>query len=220
MSKYKLIVFDLDGTLLDTTEGILKSVKETLLHYNLREIDDDIIQSFIGPPIQDSLETHYGLKGVKLLEATNYFRTIYSEENLLYAKAYNGIYDLFQYMKENGFISSVATYKREDYAICLLKSFHFDHYSDILFGADNLNILKKNDIIRKCIEKANINNYSEVLMVGDTLHDFKGAEQIGVDFLAVTYGFGFKSKEDFGNLNCIAIADNPLEIINILKSNI
>ena len=217
MSKYKLIVFDLDGTLLDTTEGILKSVKQTLNHYKLNETSDDIIQSFIGPPIQNSLELYYGLTGLELQDATNYFRSIYSEQNLLYAKVYNGIYDLFQFMKDNGFISSVATYKREDYAVRLLNSFHFDKYSDILFGSDNYNILKKEDIIRKCIEKANILDYSEVLMVGDTMHDFNGSKQIGVDFLAVTYGFGFKTKKDFENLSCIAIVDSPLEIINILN---
>ncbi len=217
MSKYKLIVFDLDGTLLDTTEGILKSVKDTVSHYNLPEIGDDVIQSFIGPPIQNTFEKHYGLTDNDLQEATDYFRTVYSQQNLLFARVYDGIYELFQYMKDNGFVSSVATYKREDYAIRLLKSFHFDDYSDILFGADNFNQLKKNDIIRKCIEKANIKDYSEVLMVGDTLHDSEGAEQIGVDFLAVTYGFGFKSKTECENMNCVAVVDTPLEIINLLN---
>jgi phosphoglycolate phosphatase len=217
MSKYKVIVFDLDGTLLDTTEGILKSVKETVEHYNLPRIGDEVIQSFIGPPIQDSLEKYYSLKSAQLQEATDYFRNIYSQKNLLYASVYDGVYDLFQYMKNHGFISSVATYKREDYAIRLLKSFHFDDYSDILFGADNFNKLKKNDIIRKCIEKANIHNHAEVLMVGDTLHDSIGAEQIGVDFLAVTYGFGFKNKKECEKVNCIAAVDTPLGITGILK---
>ena len=218
MSKYKLIVFDLDGTLLDTTEGILKSVKETVSHYNLPEIGDEVIQSFIGPPIQNSFEKYYGLTGKELQEATDYFREVYSQKNLLYARVYDGIYDLFQFIKINGLVSSVATYKREDYAIKLLKSFQFDDYSDILFGADNFNLLKKNDIIRKCIEKATIKDYSEVLMVGDTLHDSVGAEQLGVDFLAVTYGFGFKSKDEYKNIKCIAVVDSPLEIINVLNN--
>lgn len=220
MSKYKLIVFDLDGTLLDTTEGILKSVKETVSHYNLPEIGDDVIQSFIGPPIQNSFENHYGLTGKDLQDATDYFRTVYSQKNLLYARVYDGIYDLFQYLKDNGLVSSVATYKREDYAIRLLNSYHFDEYSNIMFGADNFNKLKKNDIILKCIEKVQITDYSQVLMIGDTLHDSVGAEQIGVDFLAVTYGFGFKTKKEWESVNCIAVVDSPLEIINVLKNRI
>jgi phosphoglycolate phosphatase len=218
MSKYKLIIFDLDGTLLDTSEGILKSVKETVSHYNLYEIGEDIVQSFIGPPIQNSLEKYYGLTGEDLQEATEYFRNIYSQENLLYARAYAGIYELFQYLKTNGFVSSVATYKREDYAIRLLKSFHFDDYTDILFGADNFNKLKKDDIIRKCIEKAEIKDYSQVLMVGDTAHDSLGAEKLGIDFLAVTYGFGFKNEKECTNVKCIAVVDTPLKIINALNN--
>lgn len=220
MSKYKLLVFDLDGTLLDTTDGILKSLKKTVFHYNLPEIEDNVIQNFIGPPIQNSLEKYYGLTGSELIKVTEYFRRIYSGENLLYARVYDGIYDLFQYLKDNGFVCSVATYKREDYAIKLLKAFHFDDYSYILFGADNYNKLKKDDIIRKCIEKANIKDYSEVLMVGDTLHDSIGSEQVGVDFLAVTYGFGFKNKKECKDVNCIAVVDSPLEIINVLNGKI
>jgi len=54
-------------------------------------------------------------------------------------------------------------------------------------------------------------------MVGDTLHDSIGADQIGIDFLAVTYGFGFKNKKECENVNCIAVVDTPLEIINVLN---
>ncbi len=218
MSKYKHVIFDLDGTLLDTTEGILKSVKETVSYFNLPELEDKIIQSFIGPPIQNSLEKYYGLSGKKLQEATDYFRKVYSQKNLLYAKVYNGIFDLFQYLKDNGIINSIATYKREDYAIKLLKSFHFDNYTDIYYGADNFNKLKKDDIIRKCIEKGGIDNYSEILMIGDTIHDAIGAENIGVDFLAVTYGFGFKKEEECRDIKWVAVVDTPLKIIKVLNS--
>lgn len=220
MSKYKLIVFDLDGTLLDTTEGILKSVKETLIHFQLDEIKDDVIQSFIGPPIQNSLEKYCGLKGALLQEATDYFRTTYSGENLFHAKVYEGIYELLLYLKNCGITSSVATYKREDYAIRLLRSFHFDDYTPIFYGADNFNKLKKEDIILKCIDRAEIKDFSKILMVGDTIHDSMGAEKLGIDFLGVTYGFGFKNEEDCIDLKCIAVVDSPLKIINAINSQI
>jgi phosphoglycolate phosphatase len=86
MSKYKLIIFDLDGTMLDTTNGILKSIKETVSHYKLPELNDKVIQGFIGPPIQNSLEEHYGLIGSHLQEVTNYFRNLYSKDNLYKAE--------------------------------------------------------------------------------------------------------------------------------------
>jgi phosphoglycolate phosphatase len=217
MSKYRLLIFDLDGTLLDTAEGIIKSVKETISFFNLNEIGDEVIQNFIGPPIQNSLEKHCGIAGKELQEATNYFREVYSQKNLLYAKVYEGIYDLFQYLKDNSFIISIATYKREDYALKLLHSYNFDKYTDIFFGADNLNQLKKEDIIRKCIEKAGKYDRSEILMIGDTMHDSIGAENVGIDFLAVTYGFGFKNGNDCQSTKCIAYVDTPLKIINVLN---
>ena len=54
-------------------------------------------------------------------------------------------------------------------------------------------------------------------MIGDTLHDYTGSKLIGIDFMAVTYGFGFKSKPDYEKLDCIAVVDTPLEIIKALN---
>ena len=77
--------------------------------------------------------------------------------------------------------------------------------------------LKKEDIIRKCIDKAEIKDFSKILMIGDTIHDSEGAERIGIDFLGVTYGFGFKNEEDWISLKCIALVDSPLQIINAIN---
>lgn len=213
--KYKLVIFDLDGTLLDTTEGILNSVKHTISAFSLPMLSDKELRTFIGPPIQFSLNKHYGLEGEKLQEMTDCFRLEYSTKHLLKAAPYEGIFYLLEKLSINGIRCAVATYKREDYALKLLNYYGFNKYMNIMYGADNENKLKKKDIIIKCIESSGITDYNNVVMVGDTTHDSSGAFELGIDFIGVTYGFGFK-KEDKNNHNFTGMAENPEEILNLI----
>lgn len=197
MNSYQLAIFDLDGTLLDTTEGVLSSVKYTIEQMGFEMLDDKALSAFIGPPIQDSFAKAYHLEGPILQEIATIFRNRYSTtEYLLQAKSYEGIYDLLEQLRLRGIQVAVATYKREDYARTLLKHYGFDRYTDIMFGGDHENKLKKKDIIEKCIVTANISGRDQVVMIGDTANDAIGAEGMGVDFLGVTYGFGFQTEND------------------------
>ena len=110
---------------------------------------------------------------------------------------------------------AVATYKREDYALRLLKHFDFDKYCDPMHGADNNNVLKKEDIILMCIDELGAKK-DECVLVGDTDNDAKGAMEAGIPFIAVTYGFGFKSSEDLGDYPCIGLAGSPLEVADLI----
>lgn len=216
MNKYKLVVFDLDGTLLDTSEGIMSSVRYAIEKTGRNMLSSEEIAAFIGPPIQDSFAAAYGLDKSAANEMAKVFRERYSSEDLLLAKPYEGIYDLLQELSVRGTKTAVATYKREDYAVRLLKSYHFDEYMDTMYGSDMEGLLKKQDIIEKCIAAAGVTK-EQVLMVGDTFNDEVGAEKLGVDFAAVSYGFGYKKAEDVPKKeNIIGCADTPLGLLNLV----
>jgi phosphoglycolate phosphatase len=217
MKNYKLVIFDLDGTLLDTTKGILASIGYTLNRLDLPLLQQDIMLSFIGPPVSDSFAKHYGLSGAVLQKAVEIYRDDYSNNRLFEAKPYAGIYDVFDYLRRNNIKTAIATYKREDYALRLLQYYKFDNYTNIIFGADNDNKLRKKDIIMKCINKAK-SSTKEVVVVGDTTHDAMGAESLNVDFIAVTYGFGFKMGENISCIKPVACVDSPLELITWFNS--
>ena len=216
MKRYDLVIFDVDGTLLDTTEGILEAQKYTIKKMGYEMPSEEELQSFIGPPVQDTYARLYGLEGPILQEIAEIFRNYYSTKSLLGARAYDGIYDLFDKMKEKGVRSAIATYKREDYALTLLRAFHFDRYTDIMYGGDNENKLKKKDIIEKCLKTAGVTDASQVVMIGDTCHDAIGAEKIGADFIGVTFGFGFKSREEVMAAGAVGSADTPAELCELL----
>ncbi|SEI97477.1 phosphoglycolate phosphatase [Lachnospiraceae bacterium A10] len=212
----KNVLFDLDGTLLDTTEGVLESVKYVIQELGLRELEDGELVQFIGPPIQNSFMKFYGVTENEAQQLGELFRNYYKNKALFLAKPYDGIYEVCNVMKMHGMKLAVATYKREDYAIELLKHFHFDEIFDVMHGADNNNRLKKSDIVQLCMKEMN-SNIDDCVLIGDTLHDSLGAFNAGVHFIPVTYGFGFNNIEELTQYPNIGVAKSTFDIWNIIS---
>ena len=212
--RYKAVIFDVDGTLLDTTEGVIESAVHTAKVFGCSELPYETMLQFVGPPIQDSFIRHYHFFVEEAQKAANVFRDYYKEKALFRAIPYEGIFQVCEQLKASKVIQAVATYKREDYAIDLLKHFKFDAYFDVIHGADNYNVLSKSDIIELCIEEIGFSK-DDCVLIGDTVHDASGAEKAGIDFIAVTYGFGFKPNENI-MVNHIAVADKPEDLIQFI----
>lgn len=213
MKKYEIAVFDVDGTLLDTTKGIMAAVKFAIDEMGFAPLSDEQILTFIGPPIRDSFARAYNLEGGILQTITDCFRNRYRDYELFNAVPYKGIYRVFDDLFNKGVKLAIATYKRQDLTEALLKHFDFDTYTNILYGADYENKLKKVDIIRKCMDDLGVHDYSNAVMIGDSSHDAIGAKQIGMDFIGVTYGFDFKSQDDVLGCGAIGAADSPEDIL-------
>lgn len=215
-SDYCAAIFDVDGTLLDTTEGIVSAVQYTIKQYGLSELSYKEYLSFIGPPIQNSFRIHYGIEDkIELQKIATIFRDRYKVYDLLKAKSYDGIYRLCDSLMKNNIKIAVATYKRQDYAIEILQHFGFHKYSDILIGADHDNKLTKADIIRKCIEELGFISTKDIVMIGDSDNDAEGAEKMGVDFIGVTYGFGFKSSADVMKYRtAVGCVNSPIDLLS------
>ncbi len=209
------VIFDLDGTLLDTSEGILESAKYAAASLGFPELSQESLLTFVGPPIQNSFIRHYGCSPETAQMAAEIFREYYKTNALFKAVPYKGIYPMFEDLQAKGIRMAVATYKREDYALSLLRHFGFDRFCHPMHGADNNNVLKKEDIIHMCLEEMSAKN-GETVLVGDTEHDASGAQKAGISFLAVTYGFGYKRAEDTSAYPSIGVADTPGKITEIL----
>lgn len=212
MEMYKAVIFDLDGTLLDTSLGIISSVKYAIKKNGYDELDNETMNSFIGPPIQKSFARVYGVSKEEADKVAADFRNHYSTVDLFKAELYNDIIKLLKLLKSKNIKIGVATYKREDYAKKLLDEFGITPYCDSIIGSDFEGKLTKSDIINLCIEEL-YEPKGNVVMVGDTVHDLDGAKNINVDFIAVTYGFGFKPNEE---IECDKICNKPMDIIDFV----
>ncbi|MCQ2519078.1 MAG: HAD-IA family hydrolase [Lachnospiraceae bacterium] len=191
----KYVIFDLDGTLLDTSVGVKQAICYTVKQYGLPVPTEEEMDTFIGPPIYESFVRYYKMSDEESKKATEIFRDAYKNQFLMGATAYDGIYDLLKKLKSLGIKTGVATNKRDDYAKVLLRGFGFDEYFDFILGSDMENKMKKPDIVIKCMEALGAVDKQEVILVGDTVFDMEAAEQIGIGFIGVTYGFGFSAKK-------------------------
>ena len=209
------VLFDLDGTLLDTTEGVLESTVHAAASLGCDPLPHETMLRFVGPPIQESFMRYYGMDMARAQEAANRFRDYYKENALFKAKPYPGLVETLKALSGSGIAIGVATYKREDYAIQVLRHFGIAPYCKSMHGADNFNRLTKADIVEMCIGELGADK-KEIVLVGDTEHDAVGAANAGVDFIGVTFGFGFKTESDVGgypNIGCIDSLEQIVELI-------
>lgn len=189
--QYQAVFFDLDGTLMDTSEGVLKAIDYIIDTFHLLPLSRDVKRSFIGPPIQQSFQMHYGCTPERASELAAAWRDAYRLYFLLDAVPYNGIYDLLRFLRRKGIKSGVATNKREDYTLQLLEHFSFKPLFDCIVGSDFAGKRSKTDMIRLCMEYTGVTDADKCLMIGDTTSDMTAAREAGIAFLGVSYGFGY-----------------------------
>lgn len=204
----RTVLFDVDGTLLDTSEGIIESVQHTIRALRLQPLSKAGLLSFIGPPIQQSLTRHFNLDAQQVQQAADIFRDYYKSKALFKATPYSGIHDLLESLSRHGLQIGVATFKREDYAIELLRHFGLAPLCQVIHGADNLNQMTKSDIINLCIDQFHCPP-ADVCYVGDTENDMLSARKSGTHFVGVTWGFGFRPHT--------SLPDGPLLTDNIAQ---
>lgn len=214
---YDFIIWDLDGTLLDTSEGVLSASQYAIDYFNFSRPSTEIMKTFIGPPIQCSFAKTFNLTEETAQEMAAVFRKQYKEKELFKAEPYPGIRELIQCLHRRGIKQAVATYKREDYTETIIDYFGFSPWLDVICGSDFAGKLTKTDIIVNAIKKIS-DQYSldRGVMVGDTENDIIGAENIGIDFIAVSYGFGFKCHEELKYNAVVGIASDVVELGNLL----
>ena len=217
--RFDLILFDLDGTVFDTANTILNSLKATVKNAGLRDLTEEEVNSFIGPPIIDSLKRYFPEKTDEEIEnLTKEYRKYYIENELLKAKPFPHIPELIAALKVNGYKVALATYKLMKCVTPLFDHYDMTKYFDTLRGSINEKGLTKTDIMRLAIEDCGIKDYDRVCMIGDTEHDYRGAMNLGVAFIGVNYGAGFKdlTEDEKKYSKCIGFVDDAIEILDLV----
>lgn len=216
MKKYNTVIFDLDGTLADTSLGIYNCYKYSLTQMGFDEPTNEKLGNVIGAPLLQSFIDNFKLCPAQAKRAVEIYRKRYSETGIYEAHLYEGIEELLQVLKLNGYKLCVATLKNEKFAKIMLESFKVSKYFDIIHGIDQHDKLRKEDLIMLCIEESNVSK-DESVLVGDSIYDANGAKACGIDFIGVSYGFGFKSKEEVYNSGAVKAVDDPQQLAEFLQ---
>lgn len=215
MDKYNTIIWDLDGTLADTSEGIYNSIRYVQQKMNLPQITNEQMRSHIGPPIQESYVRNFNLSGLKLEKAIQYHKEYANEKGLYEVQLYPGIIDLLELLRKKQCKQAVVTLKFEETAKKMLDYLNISCYFEFIYGTCPRLYLPKSEMIKKSIDIIN-SEKEKVLLIGDSFYDAIGASQAEIDFLPVTYGFGFLNKEDLKDYSHIGHCESAEKISDFL----
>lgn len=216
---YKYLLFDLDGTLTDPKEGITKCVQHGLQSIGIIENDEAVLLSFIGPPLQESFPSIYNLDEAQTTQAITAFRQRFSTIGLFENQAFDGAAEMLATIKSQCPDKKIAlaTSKPKEFAVRILEKYDLLQYFDILDGS-NLDGTKihKHEVIASVLTQLDISpeEYPQVLMIGDRLHDVEGAACFGIDCLGVTFGYG--SEEELQKAGAKYIVHTMEELQNFL----
>lgn len=200
----KIVVFDVDGTLFDTKQGILDALEDVCNHFGLDNFNREDGDKYIGPSIKASMMKYYGLDEERAEEATLYYRQVYVGLYIQNSKPYDGVLDVISKLKSVGYCLALATNK----TICQVEK---------LFSVTGMDLtqftyvktaleeggLTKTEMLKQIVDESG--SIASVVMVGDTDGDRKAAEEAGADFIGVSYGYGFNSQESYG----FVMVDSP-----------
>ena len=183
----KLIIFDMDGTLINSANVITSTINHVRVNLGLDKLQEDLILTSLNDPEINSALFFYGTDNFTKKQ-TELFTKYYSINCTKKIKLYDGIYDLLEYLKDD-FILSVATNASQEFANEMLNALDINKYFSYIIGADMVKHAKpKPDMIDKTLIKLNI-NAKDAILVGDSKKDVLAAQALNMDSILVNWGF-------------------------------
>lgn len=190
--RYSAVIFDFDGTICDTGEGILKSAKYALEAFGYDAPDYEELTCFIGPPLLITFQEKFGADAATADELVRKFRERYTNKGVFESKLYDGVKELLMKLKKDNIKIGIASSKPQDYIETLLDHFGIKSYFDVICGVSfTADCESKASIIARCQKELDTAG-NLCLMVGDKKYDIEGAKANLIDSAGVLWGYGTK----------------------------
>ena len=210
----KSILFDLDGTLTDSGEGIMNCAEFALRHFGIPVPARDTMRVFVGPPLSDTF-MRFGVPESNVQEAIEVYRSRYIPVGKYENALYPGIYQVLEALHRDGFKLYVATSKPEAMSIEILEHFEIAKFFDRICGASmDSSRSTKDEVIAYLLEE--VRPDGNLIMVGDTKYDVLGAAVHKLPTIGVSWGYG--TVEDLIEAGAVSIAHSPVELLSLLQN--
>lgn len=209
------ILFDLDGTLTDSGEGIINCAIIALEHFGLPIPSREELRVFVGPPLHDTF-IKFGVPADKTDEAIAIYRSRYIPIGKFENTPYQGIREMLEILQKKGHKLFVATSKPETTAIEILE--HFDlakYFKQICGAAMDRSRVNKEDVIAYLLNQNDASD--KIIMVGDTAFDVIGAKKHSIPTIGVSWGYG--SVQEMEAAGAATIVHTPDELLSRLECN-
>ncbi len=189
--RYDYAIFDFDGTLIDTSEGIVKSLVHILSkEFSINETDQQKLNRFIGPPLAATFEAEYGFKGEQLEKAMETYRAHYTKTGLYQSKMFPLLKQTLETLRDNNVKIGIASSKPAYLIHTLLEYFGLEEMFDTVVGVKGgmTQSHTKSECIEIALDHLGCKDKSRAVMVGDRCFDAVGAKDSNIDFIAAEYG--------------------------------
>jgi len=207
----KIVIFDMDGTLIDSKKDITISINYIReLHYNLPPLSEDFVVESINMDIRNLPKLFYGSDIYKDKDR-EVFEGHYAQQCVKNSYLYDGIKEMLETLVESGVKISVATNAPTQFALRMLKSLHVEHLFDMIIGADKVDVSKPNpEMLNKILEFCKFDKTKDkAWMVGDNSKDMMSAQNAGIDAMFATWGFSPQSEHEI-------TVKHPKEVLDIV----
>ncbi|MCQ2589772.1 MAG: HAD hydrolase-like protein [Treponema sp.] len=217
MACFENILFDFDGTICDTSEGIFASMQKVVDYYKLPYGVEDF-KKMIGPSLKESFTTIFHLPESEVNNAIKVYRDFYGVEGMYMCSPYDGVEDLIKKLRSLGKKIYVATSKPELYTKQIIERKGMTGLFDFIGGADlaEQKRIEKIQVINYVLVENGLESKKETcLMIGDRNYDIKGAHAAGFKACGILWGFG--NRQEFEECNADYICEKPLDVLNLIK---
>ena len=208
------ILFDLDGTIIDSGPGIIHSLLTALDVMGIDRPDESQWPSMVGPPLWEMF-SRFGLEGDDIDRAIEAYRTEYRAAGMYDFTVYDGMVDALAELTGRGERLAVATAKLDQFAIAMLVHAGLDGHFEVIAGVDAQATRRtKVAVMRHCFSELQWDDHRDAVMIGDRHHDGEGAAELGTPFVGVSWGYG--GREELESAGAAVIVDSPSQLVEYL----
>lgn len=214
-SEFKAVIFDFDGTLADTAQGVFESIRYACRELQKENPSDEVLKNFIGPPLLFSFKEYLGYTDEEAEKAVEFYRDFYSKGGLFELKFYDGILDLAKILRNNGIKVGIASAKPDVFIQRILQHFQI---SDLFDYAKGISLedycTDKSYLFTKVSKNLEVTDMNNVLVIGDKCFDIDGARAVGAVSAGVLFGYG--SYEELTDSKADFIAKNTADLYTFI----
>ena len=203
---YRYLFFDLDGTLTDSKEGIIRCARYAIDKMGTPQPDEATLLKFIGPPLQDSFMTHCGYTRAQAAQALAIYRQRYVPVGQFENAPLEGAAGLLEHLHRRGYKLALASSKPEQMCIAICERFGFAPHLDVITGSPPQGDTTKADVIRETMARLGLGEADKpsILMIGDRKFDVLGAAECGIACLGVEF-FGYAEEGELETAGAIGV---------------
>ena len=213
---FTTLIFDLDGTLTDSSEGILRSIQYSLSKSGIEESDLQKLRPFLVAPPEETFTRLYGLSNEEVRKTMKHYQDRYLKKGIFEQSLYPGIYELLKQLKSDGYRLAVGTSRNMKHTATILRFLDIQRFFDAVGAKDEDGRLRtKADVLNSLLGYMGLSSAkSTCVFIGDSRRDIEEARQAGVPTIAAAWGYG--SKQDLRNAGATHIVDTLQEFKGLL----